>query len=136
MRTLEQNVALAFSIFAEEMQFVMEDLRSMKGPILVEGCVALPEVLATLGIAPRRAFYMVPTESFQREHYARRIWARDRVAGASDPDQALENWMARDVEFARRVASRAEEAGYPVLWVDGSRSVEDVVRTVSGHFGL
>lgn len=136
MRSLEENLDLSFSIFREEFPFVIEDIRSLPKPILIEGCVALPESLASLNILKRNAFYMVPTEEFQRAHYAKRLWAPERVADTSDPTQALENWMRRDVVFARQVAAAAESLEYPVVWVDGSLSIEETVNRVARHFDL
>ena len=136
MRSLEDNLDLAFSIFREEFQFVMEDIKSLSTPILIEGCVALPESLIFLKVPKGNAFYMVPTEEFQRIHYAKRQWAYERVADTSNPTQALENWMSRDVVFAKQVANAAAIAEYPVVWVDGSTSIEAMVDKVASHFGL
>ena len=47
---------------------------------------------------------MIPTESFQRQHYSQREWRHDVLRKTSDPERAWENWMARDAYFGREVA--------------------------------
>lgn len=135
-RSHAENVALALAVFREHFPLVVEDLAAIDEPLLVEGNVLLPDALAAHGVAPARAFYLVPTEAFQRAHYARRAWARDRVKDTPDPDAAFESWMARDVDFARAVAADAERHGYPARWVDGTRSPEETTLEPARAFAL
>ena len=50
MRSHEENVDLVFAIFAEEFKCVLEDIAAMPRPLIVEGCVLLPESLHGIGV--------------------------------------------------------------------------------------
>ena len=52
----------------------------------------------------------------------------------TDPVQAFQNWMDRDVAFARRVAEDARARDLTVLTVDGTRTVEENAATVEANF--
>jgi hypothetical protein len=134
--TLRENVELALGLYREHFRLIAEDVLGGDGPVVVEGAQLQPRCLHDLGVDATRAFHLIPTEAFQRFHYARRTWAPERVADSRDPARALENWMARDVEYARTMAAEAEEVGQPRLWVDGSLTVEETIARVGRHFGL
>ncbi len=136
MRSHSQNVQLPFDVYGEEFELILEDLASEPAPLLAEGCALLPDKLRKLGVQPGRTLYMVPVEAFFREQYARRTWVYDRLQETSDPDQAFENWMNRDVEFARLIAESARLLGYACLEIDGSRTLEQTASEIAGHFGL
>lgn len=108
----------------EQWPLVLADLHATAGPVVVEGAALLPELVVPLGVPADRAVWVVPTEAFQHEHYARRRWALDLVASTEDPAAAFERWMQRDALFAVEVARRARELGRPVLVTDGSTSQE------------
>ena len=113
-------------------------------PVLVEGTCLLPECVAPhLPARPmgtrhwaRHGLWVVPTAAFQRDHYPRRgPLVQSILDQCRDPDQALTNWMDRDVAFGRWVAAEATQRGYRVLVVDGSRTVADHAAQVAAHFG-
>lgn len=134
MRSEAQVLQLPFDIYYEEFELILEDIHSLPRPLLVEGCALLPERLRDLGVSPQKAFYMVPKENFFREQYKKRTWARDRLLETSDPVRAYENWMNRDVAFARRIAEMAQSSGYSCVWIDGSRTIPEAADEVAEHF--
>jgi hypothetical protein len=138
LRSVEQQVAEEIQLYREEFPLILEDLEALfaDGQMVAEGAALLPELIAGLGVHCERAVWIVPTEAFQREHYARRAWRHDVVKDCSDPDRAWENWMARDAGFALAVAEQARSLGFKVLTTDGTRSIDDAVRLVEAHFGL
>jgi 2-phosphoglycerate kinase len=136
MRSHRENVQLPFDVYSEEFGLILEDLSSKPVPLLVEGCALLPAKLSELGVESGRAFYMIPTEDFFREQYALRTWAYDRLQETSDPEKAFENWMNRDVEFARLIEESARAHGFACMEVDGSRTLEQTAAEVARHLGL
>ena len=66
---------------------------------------------------------MTPTADFQTKHYQQREWVPYVLEGTSNPEQAFENWMQRDILFAQMVRKEAQKLGYPSLMTDGSRSI-------------
>ena len=93
--------------------------------------------MCELAPAPHRTIWMVPTEAFQRTHYPLRgAWIQEPLRDCRDPEQAFQNWMDRDVAFARQVAAEAAARGRRVLTVDGSQSIADNAAIVERHFRL
>ncbi|MEJ2208915.1 MAG: hypothetical protein P8129_07755 [Anaerolineae bacterium] len=99
--------------------------------------VLLAEGVQPVLPSPAAGIWLVPTEVFQRGHYPRRgAWVQEIVNQCPDPQQALQNWMDRDVAFAAWVADRVQALGLELLVVDGGRSVAETAEVVARHFGL
>ena len=56
--------------------------------------------------------------------------------GCSDKEKAFENWMERDVLFAKQVRRECEECGVPCLVNDGSLSLDEMYEQVKELFSL
>lgn len=139
MRPVEEQVRDELAFYREEFGMILEDLAALERggkPVLLEGAALLPELLHGIGVTAAQALYAVPTEDFQRAQYARRPWIRGILAECIDPEQAFENWMARDADFAREVASSAQGLGYRVLLTDEDSSPEGTLHTAVAHFSL
>jgi hypothetical protein len=132
---VDVQVADVFTAYREEFAFIEADLAQAHSPSIVEGAALLPELLASVGVPVGHAVWIVPSEDFQRGHYARRQWAHDLLIGMHDADDLYENWMLRDASFARLVASQARDLGYRVITVDGSASAESVFAGVLETLG-
>jgi adenylate kinase family enzyme len=133
--SLEIMIETALKANQELGVFALEDLQQINSPVIAEGMAFMPELLVKL--EPRvNAVYLIPTESFQREHYAKREWARSLLATTDDPKAVFEKWMARDAANARTIADQARAYGFPVLKVDGSLSVLEVSARVEQQFAL
>jgi len=139
MQSPDTLLAEAISVYREHLAMVVDDLLALPGPapILVEGTCLLPGDVHALLSRPRQAIWLVPTEEFQRMHYARRgPWVQEVVNQCEQPEQAFQNWMDRDVAFARWVEQSAGELGLRVVTVDGKRTIADNAQMVARHFGL
>jgi dephospho-CoA kinase len=109
--------------------FALEDLQQKNSPMIAEGMAFMPELLVKL--EPRvNAVYLIPTESFQREHYAKREWAQYLLETTDDPKGVFEKWMARDAANAHTIATQARAFKFPVLEVDGTLGVIEVLEWV------
>lgn len=128
---IDVQVADVFKLYREEWPLILTDLQALSGPVVAEGAALLPELLADLQVPSDRAVWVVPTERFQRDNYARRRWAQDLLRATADPAGAFDRWMQRDAQFAAQIADHARTLGYSVLVTDGSGSVQDVRVTVS-----
>ena len=138
MRPLAEQVASEINYCADQFALVVEDLLSLPNdtPILAEGTSLLPRPTHALLADSHRALWLTPTSDFQRTYYAQRPWIHEVLRDCTDPDVAFQNWMARDVEFARWVAAEAEALGLRHLLVDGTRSLDKTVALVAAWFGL
>jgi hypothetical protein len=116
----------------------VEDLAAfpVDEPLLVEGAALLPEIVVNLISGYYQALFVVPTPAFQQEAYAKRAWREEILRQCQDPEQAWQNWMARDVEYGRWIRASARHRGLSIMEVDGSRTVEHNARRVARCFRL
>lgn len=138
MRTVAKQVTEEVMHYQEEFPLILDDLLALPAtrPILAEGAALLPECVVPLLGAPHHAIWIVPTPAFQVAHYAHRAWAQEVVAACSDPQQAFQNWMQRDMRFAEHVTQSAQRLKTRTLVVDGGRSLIDNRALVERYFQL
>lgn len=137
MRPVGVQVEDEFAVYQEEFELILRDLQAMPTdrPIVAEGAALLPHLVAPLLDRPDRAIWIVPAEAFQREMYPRRgAWVQEILRNCTHPEQAFQNWMDRDIAFARRGRAEAEARGLHVLVVDGSRTVAENAAVVEMLF--
>jgi 2-phosphoglycerate kinase len=140
MRPVAVQIADEFACYREQFGMIVDDLlalpRSM--PVIAEGAALLPDLICGLLPDRSRATWVIPTESFQREHYTleKRPWVQDILQHCQNPTQAFANWMDRDVGFAKRIAQQAQALDLEVLTVDGKRTIEQNAGIVAQFFGL
>ena len=65
------------------------------------------------------------------KHYIQREWVPYVLEGTTNPEQAFENWMQRDILFAQMVRKEAVRLGYPSLITDGSQSENQTTEEVA-----
>lgn len=95
-------------------------------PLVAEGACFLPNMLADAGISPANCRCIVPTPAFQLEHYSQREWVKDFLRPCSDPEQAFQNWMQRDILFAQEALRRATAFGCQTFVNDGSIPIQEM----------
>lgn len=139
LRPVPVQTATELDYCREELAEAVADLRQLSGSqgVLAEGTALLPHAVVPLLTRPDQAVWMVPTPEFQRHHYPLRgEWPHQVVAATSDPARAFENWMERDVRYARIVAATARELDQLVIEVDGRRSIAELSAQIARHLGL
>jgi 2-phosphoglycerate kinase len=138
MRPVSEQVADELEFYREEFDQLCAELEQFPGkaPILAEGTAWLPELLIRAGVSPARTFFLVPTATFQVQHYAQRPWARDILSECSQPQQAFQNWMDRDSRFANAVEEQARAGGMPVRRVDGTLTLPETCALIERSFDL
>lgn len=119
----------------EEFPMIVRDLEAeeWKRGAIVEGCALLPALVATTMTATDKAVFLIPTEAFQRYHYARRSWIHHILKQTSDSEQAWENWRVRDARFSEIVSQQAQLAALPVVVVDGGSPPDEIYSLVKSH---
>ncbi|WP_339294182.1 hypothetical protein MKY82_19670 [Paenibacillus sp. FSL W7-1279] len=137
-RPVQQQIDEELEFYREEFPMIVDDVSALPAspPIIVEGAALLPEKVAQLVSSPRQAIWIVPVPDFQKEHYAKRAWIHDILNQCDDPDIAFQNWMGRDIGFAAYVAKDAMNRGFKVIFVDGSKSIQENYEEVKRHFNL
>ncbi len=138
MRSVGQQVVEEMMLYREEFPLILEELLALprSQPILAEGAALLPECVLPFLLEPQRAIWIIPTAEFQLHHYGRRAWAKDVVKDCTNPEQALQNWMQRDIRFARWIEQEALQQGMRVLVVNGTSSLAENTSIVEQHFQL
>lgn len=139
MRPIEEQVMDVLAAYREEYEMILDDLLALPHdvPLIAEGTALLPDLVLDTISDPRQAVWVVPTEAFQRQTYRNRgEWVGQVLSQCSDPDQAFENWMARDAEFARWVARSAAALGLDVLTVSGEQPAEETAEVIARLFQL
>jgi 2-phosphoglycerate kinase len=136
MRPVEQQVVEEIALYREEFPLILEEILALpkSAPVLVEGAALLPECVVPLLSDVRKAIWLIPTAEFQQYHYVRRAWAREVVRACTQPEQAFQNWMQRDIQFARFTHKEAQNNGMCVLGVDGKRSLAENAAFVEQYF--
>jgi hypothetical protein len=136
-RPVDIQLREEIAIYREEFDMILDDLLALpkSPPILAEGTALLPDCVNDVLVNHNHAIWIVPSESFQREHYPDRgPWVHGILRQCTDPDLAFQNWMDRDVAFAKWVARRTTELGLEMIEVDGRRTIADNARAVARHF--
>lgn len=138
LRPLAQQVREALIYCEEAFAWHWTDLQTLSPgrPILIEGVPCLPHLVCPHLTQIHHAIWLVPTEAFQRHHYAQRSWIHEYLQDCPDPERAFENWMARDARMAVWMAQEARRLGLTVLTVDGGQSLAATAAMVAGHLGL
>jgi hypothetical protein len=126
-RPVASQVQDLLRFYEDEFTMVVEDLRSLTGPVLAEGVGLLPALVAEVLAEPWRACWLIATPDFRRRHYPRRgPWLDELLGRCLDPRQAFADWMARDDEIADYLETEAASLGLAVRTVDGGTEEETV----------
>ena len=136
MQPIDNLVQDVIACYREHFALIREDILEMpkRKSLLVEGTALLPKLVAGVLTKRSQAIWIIPSADFQRAHYSEREWARNIVAKCNDPEAAFHNWMERDIRFAEWVESEAIALNFPVLRVDGNRTLEENAEAVATHF--
>ena len=106
-------------------------IKNQDRPLLVEGAGLLPHLVKELECPASSYLCLTPTADFQKKHYIQREWVPYVLEGTTNPEQAFENWMQRDILFAQMVRKEAMKLGYPSLVTDGSQSENQTAEEVA-----
>lgn len=138
MRPVAEQITTELAYYREEFGMIVDDLVALPSdrPILAEGAALLPEMVAPLLPDANHAIWIVPTPEFQLHHYRQRPWIHDILKHTSDPEQAFQNWMARDIGYAEHIAEMARGLGFVVITVDGTATINENAAVVRQHFRL
>ena len=132
MRNPEEMADEEWRFYEEIFPYVKSCLiKDQDKALLVEGAGLLPHLIKSLEEPAVSYLCLTPTADFQKKHYKQREWVSYVLEGTSNPEQAFENWMQRDILFAQMVRKEAMELGYPSLIADGSQSEKQTVEEVA-----
>ena len=111
-------------------------IKNQDKALLVEGAGLLPHLIKSLEEPAVSYLCLTPTADFQKKHYKQREWVPYVLEGTSNPEQAFENWMQRDILFAQMVRKEAMKLGYSSLMTDGRQSEKQTAEEIARIFKL
>ena len=132
MRNPEEMADEEWRFYEEIFPYVKSYLiKDQDKALLVEGAGLLPHLIKSLEEPAVSYLCLTPTADFQKKHYKQREWVSYVLEGTTNPEQAFENWMQRDILFAQMVRKEAQKLGYPSLMTDGSRSEKETAEKIA-----
>lgn len=126
-----------FEWYKEVFEYVIADLQRVpcKNGIITEGAAYVPKLIKQLDVSSDRYISITPTPEFQVFHYKKREYVPYVLQGCSNMEKAFENWMGRDILFAKEVQKQCQKEGYASVINDGSMKIDELVDKISTHFG-
>ena len=122
-----------FLIYDEISELVFAHLAEIDADFIVtEGAAYTPRVMKKYGM--KNYITIVPTPEFQILHYKEREWIPYVLEGCSNKEKAFDNWMKRDILFAKQVLAECKETKVPCIVNDGTRAEEEIFDTVKEQF--
>lgn len=114
-----------FLIYDEISQLVFEYLEAIDADFIVtEGAAYTPRVMEKHTL--NEYISIIPTPDFQISHYKEREWVPYILEGCSDKEQAFDNWMKRDILFAKLVKEECQRRGIPCIVNDGLNDIDEL----------
>ncbi|HEV7506913.1 MAG TPA: hypothetical protein VGS07_18630 [Thermoanaerobaculia bacterium] len=121
--------------YEDELAMVVEDLRSLPGPVIAEGVGLLPALVSEVLAEPHRACWLIATPEFRRRHYPKRGLA-DLLSGYPDPQRAYDDWMTRDDEIAYYLETQVAALALPCQVIDGGSTEAETAAALARQFHL
>ncbi|WP_245601680.1 hypothetical protein [Hamadaea tsunoensis] len=115
---------------------IVEDLAEIRRGTIVEGFRLLPHLVRPQLGEGDRAVWLLPTPEFRRHAFTVRGDLYKIAGRTRDPERALANLLERDALFTDRLAAEAAALDLPVIAVDGSRTLGELIAAVEATFDL
>lgn len=129
MRSPSEQCEEEFVIYKEIAEFVFEKINAINEDIVIaEGAAFTPEIMKRA--TQENYICIVPTPEFQISHYKMRKWVSYVLKDCTDEKLAFDNWMQRDIMFARQINEMCKANGIPCIINDGVKSVDEVYEIV------
>lgn len=138
LRSPEEQLSTEIVCYQEEFIHILSDLAKLPRDkiILAEGAALQPDLVFPVISQLEHAIWIVPTKKFQLQEYAKREWAHSITVQTSNPQQAFDSWMERDIQYAEWIYGRANHLNLSSIVVDGSQSIQQNYEIVRAQFNL
>lgn len=124
-----------FLIYDEIAPYVLDYLNQIEADfIITEGTAYTPKVIKKYNLKEYLA--LIPSPNFQITHYKERKWVSTILEGCLDKRQAFNNWMERDILFAKQVKEECEHNKKLCIINDGSKTKEKIMDEIKEQFKL
>ena len=122
-----------FHWFAGEgFELIVDDVRALPPPVLVEGFRLLPHLVAP----GARAVWLLPTPAFRRAAFESRDGLWDIAGRTNHPERALRNLLERDALFTDHLRGEVARLGRPSIEVEVGMTEDALTAQVAATLGL
>ncbi len=138
MQPVDQQLALVNQAYDETFQFCLEEIKSFptSQPVLIEGNPLRPKNIKPYLFGPHHAIWLIARADDLVQFYRQRQWAQEIVNQCSNPKEAFDNWMQRDISFARQIKAECEVDNLTYIMSDPKQSLNEKADQVAAHFQL
>lgn len=124
-----------FRIYEEISEFIFDYLEKIDADfIITEGAAFTPGIMKKY--SPKYYVSLVPTPEFQIYHYKKREWIKYVLKDCSNKDIAFDNWMNRDILFAKQVKAECDDDGFVCIINDGKKSEDEMYCIIKKYLNL
>ena len=122
---------------AERYDMILEDVENLPSgkPTIVELAWMFPKTLESF-VQRRRVVWLMATETFRRDRYKDRDFARTWFAQSSDPEKLFENLMSAISIMTAQLAKTLIGKEHFTFTIDGAMTQDEVAEAVASTLGL
>lgn len=138
MRDPNLQCAEEIQWYEEVFEFIQKDIKALscRKEIITEGAAYMPKLMKKINIPANRYLSLTPSKEFQLFHYKKREFVPYILRECSEKQKAYENWMERDILFAKEIQRQCEKAEYKSIINNGDFPIEDMVNMIEAHFEM
>lgn len=138
LQPLERLLQDAIDCYTEHFHLLLPEVLALAGAeaLIVEGNPPLPSLIQPYLATPAHGIHLVSPPALLRQYYQQRDWAGTILKQCSDPEQAFNNWMERDIAFAHYIEEQSRQYHLRCLISDDKLSIESKAKKVAKHYGF
>lgn len=138
MRPIREQYAEVIEFYKEEFLIMIDILCENyqdEIPLIIEGSIIMPEMIEKFNFPKGNSIWMIPTEKFQiRQHMFRGEWVYNILSQCNNPSKALDNWMKRDILYAKYIKNQCKKFDFPCFVNDGNLSKDGLFLKIKNYF--
>jgi len=124
-----------FSIYEEIGELVFNKLNSIEEELIItEAAAYIPKIMEKIG--NKNYICLIPSPDFQISHYRQREWINIVLKDCQDKEKAFDNWMQRDILFAKKVFEQCNQKRIPCIVNDGTRTINEIYEIVKENLKI
>ncbi|TYB30466.1 MAG: hypothetical protein FXF47_09080 [Candidatus Mcinerneyibacterium aminivorans] len=138
LRDVDIQIEDEFEFYNKTFQFIKKEIKHIntKKPVITEGAALLPTLMDDYDISDNRYVCITSTAEFQLKHFKKRKWISHYLKGCTAPKKAYDNWMKRDIGFAKRVKNMAKKLDKNYFEMNDEIDKNKMYEKIISIFGL
>ena len=138
MQPIDDLLTFVLQAYDEALEFCLQEIKTIPDsqPTLIEGNPLRPGHVKALAASSHHAIWLIAEDHDLKHYYHQRSWAKEIVNTCSQPDQAFENWIQRDIHFAHQINQECVKENFIYLMSERNTTIMERARQVAAHFQL